>query len=436
MEAEAFPTAEARIEFARLWIEPDLAAGNEHVTGLYKLAYDPNWRQASAALSAGWLADFPSVPEAVESMLVDCLTYSGEFSALRDIANSSVEKAHRNFDHLLSWLAIDLLVRFDAVESDLKAIGAAHPEFVWFLRNRFERERDRELLPLTAAQAEWVITEFRQQWPYAELRGIGSGDTNDYDATRFLRSLINHVANETSTAAIKVMARLVAGPCDTYSAFIRHMAAEQRQKRVEENYSALKPGDLAALLDDGPPSNIEDFVALILEEMAVAQRKIVGDDLDSARDFWTDTGIPRDENRCRDRLAAMISPELARYGVQPITETDMPQNKRADLAFARGSMQVPIEVKGQWHQDVWDAATSQLGAQYLIDWRAESRGIYCVLWFGDLPSKTGRRLKAHPDGSPSPEEPEQMRTMLAARIPSSLQELLDIVIFDLSSGKF
>lgn len=435
LEAEAIPTAEARLEFARLWIEPALAAGNEHVNGLYRLAHDPQWRTTGAALSADWLMNFPNVPEPVEAMLVDCLTYGDALDALRHVAEARAETAGRNFNHMLLWLAIDVLVRFDAVRSSLDSIGANHPEFIWFLRNRFERERDREMLPLTAAQTEWVITEFRQQWPYAELRGSGSGDSNDYDATRFLRSLINHIANDTSVAATEAMARLVAGPNDTYSTLIRHMAAEQRQKRAEENYSALRPVELAALLNDGAPSNIEDLIALVREEMTVAQRKLIGDDLDSAQWFWTDDGKPRNENRCRDRLAAMVGPELACYGIQRITEADMPQNKRADLAFARGQMQVPIEVKGQWHPEVWDAATGQLDAQYLIDWRSEQHGIYCVLWFGDLPSNTNRRLKVHPEGLPRPESAERMRSMLVDRVPGARRMLIDVLVLDLSAGR-
>lgn len=34
-------------------------------------------------------------------------------------------------------------------------------------------------------------------------------------------------------------------------------------------------------------------------------------------------------------------------------------------------MQLPVEVKGQWHAEVWDAATGQLDMQYLIVWRSE-----------------------------------------------------------------
>ncbi|MBZ9908083.1 hypothetical protein LB557_18900 [Mesorhizobium sp. BR115XR7A] len=435
LETEVIPTAESQRAFARLWMEPALAAGNEHVSGLYKLAHDPAWQTTGAELAADWLTAFPNAPEPVEVGLVDCLTHGGALDALRDIAEARAAMVFRNFDHMLSWLAIDVLVRFEVVRPNLCGIGTDHPEFIWFLRNRLQFERRGGVLPLTLAQAEWIITEFREQWPYAVLQGTGSGDTNDYDATDFLRSLIGLIAGDTSVEASEAMARLGAGPNDSYAELIRHMAAEQRQKRTEEDFSGLAPDDLAALLDDGPPGNIEDLKALVLEEMDVARRKLIGDDLDSVVEFWTDAGIPRDENRCRDRLAAMIGPELARYDIQRITEADMPQTKRADLAFARGAMQLPIEVKGQWHTDVWDAATGQLDVQYLVDWRSEQRGIYCVLWFGDMPSVSNRRLKVHPDGLPAPTSAREMCNMLTARIPQARRALIDVVVFDITAGK-
>ncbi|MER8438745.1 hypothetical protein NKH36_11245 [Mesorhizobium sp. M1312] len=435
LEAEVIPTPEARRAFARVWIEPALAAGNEHIAGLYRLAHDPDWQSTGAAIGAGWLTAFPNVPESVEVGLVDCLTSGDALDALREVAEARAATVFRNFDHMLSWLAIDVLVRFDVVRPDLVGIGAEHPEFIWFLRNRLQFERRGRMLPLTVAQAEWIITEFRQQWPYAMLEGSGSGNTNDYDATDFLRSLISRIADDTSVEASEAMARLAAGPTDSYAEWTRHMSAEQRQKRAEDAFSALAPGDLAALLDDEPPGNIEDLKALVLEEMDLARRKLIGDDLDSVIEFWSDAGIPRDENRCRDRLAAMISPELARYDIQRITEADMPQTKRADLAFSRGAMQLPVEVKGQWHTDVWDAASGQLDAQYLIDWRSEQRGIYCVLWFGDMPSASNRRLKVHPDGLPSPASAEEMRKMLIARIPDARRALIDVVVFDFTAGQ-
>lgn len=435
LESQVIPTPEARQAFARLWIEPALAAGNGHVAGLYQLAHDPEWQATGVALAAGWLTNFPNVPGPVEAGLIDCLAFGGALDALSDVAEVRAGTMFRNFEHMLSWLAIDVLARFEAVLPDLDGIGARNPEFIWFLRDRFRFERRGGMLRPTVSQAEWIIAEFRGHWAYATLEGSGSGNTNDYDATDFLRSLINRIADDTSAEASEALQRLIAGPSDRYSELIRHMAAEQRQKRAEEDFSALVPNQLAALLQDGAPGNIEDLKALVLEEMDVARRKLLGDDLDSVVDFWTDAGIPRDENRCRDRLAAMIGPELARYDIHRITEADMPMTKRTDLAFARGTMQLPVEVKGHWHKNVWNAATGQLDVQYLIDWRSEQRGIYCVLWFGDVPSASKRRLKTHPDGLRSPANANDMRAMLIARIPEARRALIDVLVFDFTAGR-
>jgi hypothetical protein len=435
LEAVFLSDPEARKSFCRLWIEGSLEARLQHVPGLYKLAHDETWHAAASALAAEWLAKFTNLPEKVELELVDCLTHSGALVQLASVAEARSQTVFRSFEHMLAWLAIDVLVRFDAVRADLEHVGERNPEFIWYLRNRMQLERRGASLPLNVAQREWIVSTFRARWPYATLHGSGSGDTNPYDATDFFRALIAQLADDSSVEASEALRRLSEEPADTYTDLIRHMAAEQRQKRAEENFDPVTPEGLRQLLSDGPPSNADDLKSLVLEELAVAQKKLLGEDIDQARDFWTDTGVPRDENRCRDRLAAMIGPELARYDVLRITEADMPNSKRADLAYARGQMQLPMEVKGQWHSDVWDAATGQLDLQYLIDWRSEQRGIYCVLWFGDQPAKSRRRLKPHPDGLPAPTAPDEMKAMLIDRIPEARRPLIDVVVLDLSAGK-
>ena len=435
LEALVIPTQAARIAFAKVWIEPSLAAGLTHVNGLYMLSHGEGWQPTGGALADGWLARFPDVPENVELDLIDCLTQAGELAKLRTIAQARSGAVFRNEEHLLAWLAVDVLVRFEEVRADLAGIGTRHPEFIWFLRNRLQLERRGAMLPLSVAQAEWIWFEFRAAWPSATLEGSGSGNTNDYDATDFLRALLSRLADDSGSEAAVALQNLIAGPEDSYSELIRHMAAEQRQKRAEENFSAVTPEGLGQLLDDGPPGSIDDLKSIVLEELKVAQAKLRGEDLDQVRDFWNDSGVPYGENRCRDRLAAMIGPELMRYDIQRITEADMPMTKRVDLAFARGPLQLPLEVKGQWHSDVWDAASGQLDLQYMIDWRSEQRGIYCVLWFGNVPAATNRRLKAHPDGVAAPADAEEMRTLLIERIPEARRPLIDVVVVNLTAGK-
>ncbi|MFM0491908.1 NACHT domain-containing protein [Paraburkholderia graminis] len=435
LEKSLIQTAQERANFARIWIEPSLAAGVSHIPGLYKLARDEHWQEVGAPLAREWLLTTETLCERTELELVDCLTLAGELDSLAPIAAGRVNVVYDDLDHMFAWLAIDVLVRFDAVRSDLLGIGAQNPEFIWFLRDRFQLERHGALLRTSVSQAQWIVSEFRAHWPHQILVGSGSGNTNAYDATEFLLAMINRIANDTGAAGDEAMQALLLAPHDSYSELIRHMAAEQRQKRAEEEFVPLAPKELRDLLTEGPPSNSDDLKSLVLEELHVAQQILIGDDVDQVRDFWNDVGVPYDENRCRDRLAAIIGPELVRYNVQRITEADMPKTKRADLAFAYRQLQLPMEVKGQWHAKVWQAASDQLDRNYLIDWRSDGRGIYCVLWFGDLPSKSGRRLQAPPNGFNAPQSADEMRRMLIERIPEARQSLIDVFVLDLTAGK-
>jgi hypothetical protein len=435
LERNVISTSQERAAFARLWIEPSLDAGVSHIPGLYKLAHDERWQTIGALLAQEWLSSKEIKCKSTELALVDCLTQAGALTSLASIAAERADFVYDDFDHMLAWLAIDVLVRFNSVLPDLSNIGVHNTEFIWFLRDRFQLERRGDLLQITVAQAKWIVSEFRTQWPYAVLVGSGSGNTNPYDATEFLLANVTLIANDTSAAAGEAMQALVSADRDSYTDFFRHLAAEQHQKRAEEHFEALQPKELAEMLTEGPPSNVDDLKSLVLEEFEVAQKVLTGDDIDQVRDFWSDAGKPHDENRCRDRLVAIISPELKRYSVQRITEADMPQTKRADLAFAYGQIQLPMEVKGQWHPKVWQAASDQLDRSYLIDWRCESRGIYCVLWFGEVPFSSGRRLRPPPDGVRAPQSADEMRRMLIERIPEVQRSLIDVIVVDFTSGK-
>ena len=107
----------------------------------------------------------------------------------------------------------------------------------------------------------------------------------------------------------------------------------------------------------------------------------------------------------------------------------MPKGKRADIVLTRNAIKLPVEIKGQWHWDVWDAAMNQLDAKYAVDWQAEGRGVYIVLWFGDVREK---RLRAHPDGLEQPQTAEELRRMLADRLPEARRSLIDIFVIDVS----
>ena len=90
-------------------------------------------------------------------------------------------------------------------------------------------------------------------------------------------------------------------------------------------------------------------------------------------------------------------------GVEMRPESHMADEKRVDIecsAFA--AVMVPVEIKGQWHKEIWNAADTQLDKLYSADWRADRRGIYLILWFG-----AGTPLTAPPAGIATPTTPEE-----------------------------
>jgi hypothetical protein len=435
LESLVVATESERDDFARLWIEPSLEARLSHISGLQILTHDKHWQSTGVKLAVSWLTGYVDMPENIELALIGCLTHAELPYLLKPLAEAHSEFVFDSTERMLTWRAIDVLVRFDSVQQDLSDVANRYPEFIWHLRRFFQSGRRGATHLVNTPQAKWIVSHFRKQWPYATLLGNSQGDRNPYDATDFLRALVNRIASDTSPDASKALQELISEPRDSYSDLILHMAVEQCQKRSEEDFAPMPPVDLLRLLSEGPPSNMDDLKSLVLEELAVTQQKLFGDDLDLVSLFWNDTGIPYDENLCRDRLANLITPALDRYDIQRITEADMPKTKRADLAFARGQLQLPMEVKGQWHPEVWSAAKDQLEQQYLIDWRSQRCGIYCVLWFGPVPSATRRRLKAPPNGLETPSSAEGMRLMLIELLPESLRTLIDVVVIDFTAGR-
>ena len=107
----------------------------------------------------------------------------------------------------------------------------------------------------------------------------------------------------------------------------------------------------------------------------------------------------------------------------------MPRQTRADIAAIRNAIGLPVEIKGQWHREVWTAPIEQLDAKYTRDWHAKGRGVYIVLWFGNVP---GKNLPPHPERKERPASPEELREMLVDCIPEERRSLIDVIVVDVS----
>ncbi|TIL73167.1 MAG: hypothetical protein E5Y70_17530 [Mesorhizobium sp.] len=428
LEALVLTDEVATERFFRTSIEPQLAARSAHVQDLYYLANDARWSALAGRLAIEWIERFPILPETLEAELLNCASRHGARDAVRAFSIASRTRVHRDYRMMLAWLSLDFLVDFADRETDLAAAADEDREFLWFIRNRVAREREDPEPRLSIAQRAFVIERFSHVWPRAgRPSGSSSGDTNPWDATEFIERMGYGLGGDPSPQATAALERLIGIAHLSYTDALRHALALQRRGRRDYEYSPATLGQLRAIVENGLPESIDDMRAYFASRILDLDTRMRGSNTDMWQAYWAG-GSPRGENFCRNRLVEHISGQLPQ-AIRFEPEMHMPGQKRADIAAIRNRIGLPVEIKGQWHPEVWTAPTEQLAARYTRDWHAEGRGAYIVLWFGDVPRKN---LPAHPDGLPTPKTPDELRAMLVDRLPESLWDVIDVYVIDVS----
>ena len=176
------------------------------------------------------------------------------------------------------------------------------------------------------------------------------------------------------------------------------------------------------------PSDHDDLQALVMDHLVDLQDRIRNTSTNDIQMFWKG-GVPHDENYCRNRIVSLLSPILERYGVRVYIEGAMPEETRCDILNTFDQIDIPIEVKGQWHDALWTAASDQLQG-YTKAYNANGRGIYLVLWFGYL--EPGNSKNPHGwRGQEMPRSKVQMDTLLFEKY-ANISVKTKLFVLDLS----
>ena len=126
-----------------------------------------------------------------------------------------------------------------------------------------------------------------------------------------------------------------------------------------------------------------------------------------------------------DRLRLCLKPK----NIVVTPEHQMQDAKRCDFTCAKvfdGTRKLlTVEVKGQWHSELFSAATDQLYQYYSKHPDAEQQGIYLILWFGPEEEIAGRKRK-------DITTPEQLKVEVEKNIPEQLRGQLDVFVLDVS----
>ena len=433
---ELLPAVEAEMDARSLtrdaerdWLERQIAHRCSFIDRLHSLMNREEEADFATEMALRWLETYPDIPKDPEQDLIDRLIRSHR---LEDLRRFGVERIARDIDvdRRRNWDAVLLLTDFEAQRDRLTQVAAADTEWLWTIRSRLGGDRHRAVTAqLPPPQLSWLFETFRPLFPAVPhpTGAVRSGET-PWEASEYLSGVAARLAEVTTDEAIEALMRLRDAKADGYTIHLRTIAAEQRNRRAERLYTPPTLPEVRTVVEAGPPATVADLQATMVVLLNGVQKRIVSDPADPWRGFYGDDGVPYDEERCRDHLLTMLGVRPSSIDLMP--EGHLADDNRADIICTLSGMRLPIEVKGQWHPEVWRAADDQLDRLYTPDYAAERRGIYLVLWFGpDVPE--GKKPRANGLGRRRPIDPDEVSAELAAMSRAVQDGRVEVVVLDL-----
>ncbi len=201
------------------------------------------------------------------------------------------------------------------------------------------------------------------------------------------------------------------------------------QRLRENTFSHPALENVAKILINQSPTGPADLQAIVLDCLDQIATDIQTSNSDLFRQFWTEgsDNKHKSENSCRDALLAMLKGYFEPLGIDGQPEFDYVNDKRADIRVSyRNTVVLPIEIKGEWHPELWTAVQSQLIPRYTRTKETEGFGIYLVLWV------SGAEQPAARDGGKRPRTPAELESRLHNVLPKEDQKRIAVRVIDIS----
>lgn len=381
------------------------------------------------------LNTYPKMHSQTIDKFIDTLINNDELARISGLINANAKSIvydDQDIEKSSRWLPLLSIIDEKSFLYYLRC--APYPKSVfWQLKETYHESRLTKNPEMSIKLMSWIAYRFSYPFPNANRpTGISSGSRNGWQASEFITFCLTEVSNITTFEAQAELRKLKNCVHSSYTVFITNLLAEQANNIRDANYQAPMLADLLNVFQNKTPENCRDLKTLILELLDEVQKKIKSSELDSYKMFYEDgksknPKIPHGENYCRDRLADLLKPYIEPYQFRLDTEKDMPDDKRADLVCNSSEMQLPIEVKGQWHDDLWTAMNDQLGDLYIKEYQSQGQGIYLIFYFGENTTKKPKKNDEY-----KPQNSLQLQEFLTACIEDKYKEGIDVFVMDLS----
>lgn len=440
IDRRLFPTERELTEYLASYVEPQLLSETISHTPLWLLSNDKAFAAIAEKTALRWLREFPQMSLSSAETLVNVASKSKQYSELSAIISNQCKMLHQNWPYgppeKLQKEKQDFWFMRSFAFSDADdewPILRQFPNNIFAFSYQYDsmaNSGDSAWPKLSARKVFLLLDAFVDAWPTVPLPSSwGSGSPKGEAAYRFLNSLIWRISNDEPANQIEYLEKLLADSrFKQWRDGCRHLLTEAKRKRLLLNFTAPSPEAVCGLLDSSRVSTVEDLRALVLEELRTAERWFRHSETDPIAAFYVG-GIHVDENTARNRIVERLEPRLRQLDVTVAIETAMAQQNRCDFTAA-SSIEgqracLVVEVKGQWHRKLFEAASVQLYERYSHHPDAAQQGIYLVLWFGPrvkIAGKTTYRIQT----------PAELEEAIRRGLPASLVGVIDVVVLDLS----
>jgi hypothetical protein len=204
-----------------------------------------------------------------------------------------------------------------------------------------------------------------------------------------LNALINILSGIGTREAEAEIERLLALPKLGNLSYQLSVAQLNIRQRIRESEFTFPPLEkIVNMLQHKAPANVEDLQVLALEALVDVGIQIQANSNNLYKYFWNqkdkDPQEHKNEESCRDAFLPMLAQALRPFDIECQREAHYVMDNKSDirLSYLSANLELPIEIKGEWHADLWSAASNQLIKKYTISPNTEGHGIYLVLWFG------------------------------------------------------
>ena len=409
-------------------------AQKDHVDSIYALSREASYAQLARLSVPALLRSFPTRNKSTQlnqlgSLLRTALKY--EIPELASIVAKKTKLKSLDPSQRVYFLLTGTLIDAEQYEQTLwDFVGQSWQRIQHisdFLGNRLnDLHVDLSLSAHTFGKLIEIQTPFAEvDWPLgggAVSQAMNLGD--------HVRGLIAKLTAQGTVESLKEINRLLELP--SLEKIRRHLLSSKHeviQKLRENSFSHFSLLDVTNILSNSAPTGSADLQAIVLNCLDQIAEEIKTSNGDLYRKFWTEgsNNKHKTENSCRDALLEMLRNHLTARGIDCQPETDYVNDKRADIRVAyRNQFVVPIELKGEWHTELWTAIQSQLIPNYTRQSETNGFGIYLVLWVGGTEQPVAR------DGGKRPLKSNQLESRLVSSLPKDVQDRIAVRVIDIT----